>query len=67
MGFVSFLVTYSVHSGMSETAAGLLLAGVSLAATVSRTLFGVFADRRRQEPLAPVATMLALSVPGRCC
>jgi MFS family permease len=64
VGFVSFLVTYAVDSGMSEGAAGLLLAGVSLAATLSRILVGVFADRAGQEPLRPVATMLAASVAG---
>jgi MFS family permease len=64
VGFVSFLVTYADDSGMSETAAGVLLAGVSLVATISRIVFGVFADRAGQEPLRPVATMLALSVPG---
>jgi MFS family permease len=64
VGFVSFLVTYAVDSGMSEGAAGLLLAGVSLAATTSRILLGVFADRAGQEPLRPVATMLAASVSG---
>jgi MFS family permease len=64
VGFVSFLVTYAVDSGMSEVAAGLLLAGVSLAATTSRIAVGLFADRAGQEPLRPVATMLAASVAG---
>jgi MFS family permease len=64
VGFVSFLVTYSVESGMSEVAAGLLLAAVSLMATISRIAVGVFADRAGQEPLRPVATMLAASVAG---
>jgi MFS family permease len=64
VGFVSFLVTYAVANGMSEAAAGLLLAGVSLAATVSRIAVGVFADRAGQEPLRPVTTMLAASVIG---
>lgn len=64
VGFVSFLVTYAVGSGMSEAAAGLLLAGVSLVATISRIAVGVFADRAGQEPLRPVAMMLAGSVAG---
>jgi MFS family permease len=64
VGFVSFLVTYAVDNGMSEGAAGLLLAGVSLAATISRIVLGLFADRAGQEPLRPVATMLAASVAG---
>jgi MFS family permease len=64
VGFVSFLVTYAVDSGISESAAGLLLAGVSLAATISRIVLGLLADRAGQEPLRPVATMLAASVAG---
>ena len=64
VGFVSFLVTYAVDSGMSEGGAGLLLAGVSLLAAVSRVVLGVFADRGAQEPLRPVAAMLAASVAG---
>ena len=49
---------------MSQGAAGLLLGAVSLAATVSRISVGIFADRRGQEPLRPVATMLAVSIVG---
>jgi MFS family permease len=64
VGFVSFLVTYAVDSGMSEGTAGLLLAGVSLVATISRISLGAFADRPGQEPLRPVALMLAASVSG---
>jgi MFS family permease len=64
VGFVSFLVTYSVDSGISETAAGVLLAGVSLTATLSRIAFGHFADRTARDPLSPVAIMLMLSAPG---
>jgi cyanate permease len=64
VGFVSFLVTYGVDRGMSEAAAGLLLAGVSLAATSSRIVLGLFADRAGQEPLRPVAAMLLASVAG---
>jgi MFS family permease len=64
VGFVSFLVTYGVDNGMSEGAAGLLLAGVSLAAAISRIGLGAFADRAGQEPLRPVAAMLAASVGG---
>ena len=64
VGFISFLILYAVHSGMSQGAAGLLLGAVSLAATISRIGMGVLADRRGQEPLRPVATMLALSIVG---
>jgi MFS family permease len=64
VGFVSFLVLYSVDRGMSETAAGLLLGGVSLAATLSRIALGVLTDRRGADPLRPAAAMLAASVAG---
>ena len=64
VGFVSFLVIYAVANGMGEGTAGLLLGGVSLIATLSRIGVGLFADRAGQEPLGPVAAMLALSVTG---
>src|SRR5919106_578205 len=64
VGFVSFLVTYAVDSGMSEEIAGLLLAGVSLVATISRIAVGVLADRAGQDPLRPVTAMLLASVLG---
>jgi cyanate permease len=64
VGFVAFLVTYSVENGISEAAAGLLLAGVSLAAAASRIALGLFADHTGQDPLRPVAAMLAASVVG---
>jgi MFS family permease len=64
VGFISFLILYAVHSGMSQGAAGVLLGAVSLAATVSRVGLGLLADRRGQEPLRPVARMLALSIGG---
>jgi DHA1 family inner membrane transport protein len=64
VGFISFLILYAVHSGMSEGAAGLLLGAVSLAATMSRISVGVLADRRGGEPLRPVTVMLAVSIAG---
>ncbi len=64
VGFISFLILYAVHSGMSEGAAGLLLGAVSLAATASRISVGLVADRRGGEPLRPVAVMLAVSIAG---
>src|SRR3954453_6170121 len=45
VGFIAFLVTYSVDQGIGEGAAGVLLGAVSLAATISRVGLGVFADR----------------------
>ena len=64
VGFISFLILYAERSGMSQAAAGLLLGAVSLAATASRIGMGVLADRRGQEPLRPVAVMLAVSIAG---
>ena len=64
VGFISFLVTYSVDKGMSEGAAGLLLGGVSFAATLSRVGLGAIADRAGQRALMPVPAMLALSMVG---
>ena len=64
VGFVSFLVSYSVDNGIDEGAAGLLLGGVSLVATLSRVGLGIAFDRRGSEPLRPIAAMLAASVAG---
>jgi MFS family permease len=64
VGFISFLVSYSVDSGMSEGAAGLLLGAVSLAATVSRVGLGAIADRAGQLALRPVPAMLIVSMAG---
>jgi predicted MFS family arabinose efflux permease len=64
LGLVAFLVTYSVDSGMSESAAGVLLAALSLASTISRIGFGFASDRAGREPLRATAFMLALSAPG---
>jgi MFS family permease len=62
VGLVSFLVLYAVDNGMSETSAGLLLAGVSLVAATSRVVLGVLADRAARDPLRPVVVMLIVSV-----
>ncbi len=64
VGFVSFLVSYSVDNDISEAAAGLLLGGVSLASALSRIVLGAALDRSRVDALAPLALMLALSVGG---
>jgi MFS family permease len=53
-----------VDSGISEGAAGVLLGGVSLAATLSRIALGAAADRSGQKALRPVPAMLVLSVAG---
>jgi MFS family permease len=64
VGFISFLVSYSVENGIGEATAGLLLTAVSAAAVGSRLVLGAFADRRGGEALGPVAAMLVASVAG---
>jgi MFS family permease len=64
VGFVSFLVLYSIHRGLSEQEAGLLLGAVSLAATVSRVGLGMLADRSGRDPLGLTALTLAFSAAG---
>lgn len=64
VALVSFIVLYAVDRGLTESHAGLLLAGVSLGAASSRVVLGVLADRLRQDALRPVAAMLALSTAG---
>ena len=61
VGLVAFIVIFGVKSGLSEGAAGLLLAGLSLTAMISRIVLGVLADRPGLDPLRPVAAMLAAS------
>ena len=64
IGLVAFLVIFAVRSGLSETAAGLLLAGTSAAAVVSRVGLGLVADRRRRGLLAQVVVMLVIGAGG---
>ena len=59
MGMVSFLVVFSVDSGIAEGAAGFLLGGVSFASAASRVGLGALVDRRRTEPLWLAVAMLA--------
>ena len=63
-GLISFIVLYGVESGLSETAAGLLLGGLSLAAAASRIALGLALDRSGGDPLRPVATMLLAGAGG---
>jgi predicted MFS family arabinose efflux permease len=63
-GLVSFIVLYAVESGMSESAAGLLLAGLSLAAACSRIALGLGLDRGGGDPLRPVAMMMVVGAGG---
>jgi MFS family permease len=64
MGLVSFLVLYGVDSGMSESAAGAVLAAMSVAAVLSRVAAGMAADRTGRDPERMVAAMLAASAAG---
>ena len=61
VGFISFLVSYSVEQGIERGAAGLLLAVVSACAAASRIALGMHADRGEQDALRPVAAMFAIS------
>jgi MFS family permease len=64
VGFISFLVSYSVDSGIDEGAAGLLLAAVSGCSAAARVVLGERADRGGQEALRPVPAMFLASVLG---
>jgi MFS family permease len=64
VGFIAFLVTYSVDRGIGEGAAGLLLGAVSLTATISRVGLGLIADRSSGDPLRITAWVLAGSAAG---
>jgi MFS family permease len=64
VGFIAFLVTYSIDQGIGEGAAGLLLGAVSLTATISRVGLGVVADRSGGDPLRLTAWILAGSAVG---
>ena len=63
-GLVSFVVVYAVDSGFSESGAGLLLGGLSLAAAASRIALGLVSDRSGGDPLRPVAPMLLAGAGG---
>jgi len=64
VGFIAFLVTYSIDQGIGEGAAGLLLGAVSLTATISRVGLGVIADRFGGDPLRLTALILGGSAAG---
>jgi MFS family permease len=60
----SFLVASSVHVGLSEPAAGFLLAGVSVLMLVVRIGMGLLADRRGRGYFEMVAVMMAVGTTG---
>ena len=63
-GLISFIVLYAVDTGIGEGAAGLLLAGLSLAAAASRVVLGLALDRTGGDPLRPVSWMLLAGAGG---
>jgi MFS family permease len=63
-GLISFIVLYAVESGIAEGPAGLLLAGLSLAAATSRVILGIALDRRGGDPLGPVSWMQLAGAAG---
>ncbi len=64
VGFIAFLVSYSVDRGISDSEAGILLAVVSGCAAASRIALGVLADRGSQDALRPVPAMFLVSAAG---
>jgi MFS family permease len=64
VGFIAFLVTYSVDQGIGEGAAGLLLGAVALTSTISRVGLGVIADHSGGDALRLTALALAGSAAG---
>ncbi len=63
-GLISFIVLYAVDTGIGEGVAGLLLAGLSLAAAASRVVLGLALDRAGGDPLRPVSWMLLAGAGG---
>jgi len=63
-GLVSFIIVYAIHSGITEAAAGLLLAALSLAATVGRVALGALGDRQGRDPLRLLTIVLAIGTIG---
>lgn len=63
-GMVAFLVVYAVGEGVSPPVAGVLLAGTSFAAIVSRIGLGLLADAHGGNIFTRVAVILALGALG---
>jgi predicted MFS family arabinose efflux permease len=64
VGMISFLVVFATGSGMSDSAAGALLAGASLAAVVTRLILGAWADRAPRDHMRVMATLLVGGAAG---
>ncbi len=63
----AFLILASVQAGLTEAAAGFLLAIGSAASLVSRIMLGWYADRRNNRSLVQVAVLLAVGAIGLLC
>jgi MFS family permease len=63
-GLISFLVVFSVDSGLSGGEAGALLATTGLAAAISRIGFGMVADRGAARARSHLLALLVLSSAG---
>lgn len=64
-GMVAFLVVFAVRSGMTEAAAGLLLAGVGVTGMLMRPLLGLLAGRQGgRRALAWAALVLGAAATG---
>jgi MFS family permease len=64
VGTVSFLVMFATAAGVGQSAAGLLLGCVSLAAIAGRIVFGLRADRGAVDPLAVAIPLLLACTVG---
>lgn len=60
----TFIVTYAVETGMTESAAGYLLAGGSVAGIVTRVIAGWLIDRTDRADLTAVAAMQIVGALG---
>jgi MFS family permease len=60
----AFLILASVEAGLTEAAAGFLLAIGSAASLISRIALGWYADRRDNRSLVQVAVLLSIGVVG---
>lgn len=63
-GINAFLVSGSVHAGMSEAAAGLVVMLAGLGAVLARVVAGVLADRREGQHLERIAAMMLVGAAG---
>jgi cyanate permease len=63
-GFTAFLVSYAADSGVTETAAGLLLTIGSITGMISRLIVGWMIDHIPDKDLTTIATMMFIGAGG---